>query len=324
MEWKITRYNEEFEAFNKLSSKEKRLYYFIDDKILPSQRYVSLYNKGDNIVLAVKTTQWYFINNRFFTKSIFRVLATITPKRIYSDCIQHAGNALCEYFGFTCTCKMNKILFRKILKHGKEAYDKYVESISEQNYPNIKDVKIFVEGDVSTFRKRYSDNIELQDLYRQAIILDRKIKTMWSDRKIHDIHMKWSEEIDKLKHRNLSTEPIWDINIQLPEDVELLNSEMRIAEEGSKMHHCIFNVYCSQLKYKSCVAFHVRNFTVMYSITPSVEFNQAFYAWNKSLSKEDMEYAKSLINYVKVIAESEINKIKQFYKNNLLCENLFQ
>lgn len=215
MEGKVIHYNEEFERFNKLSSKEKRLYYFIDDNILPSQRYVSLYNKGENIVLAVKIVQWYFINNKFFTKSTFEVLATITPKRIYSNCIQRAGNTLCEYFGFACTCKMNRLLFRKILKHGKEAYDKYVESISQQDYPNIKDVKIFVEGDVSTFRKRYSDNIELQDLYRQAIILDRKIKTIWSDRKIHDMHMKWSEEIDKLKHRNLSTEPIWNINIHL-------------------------------------------------------------------------------------------------------------
>ena len=159
----------------------------------------------------------------------------------------------------------------------------------------IEDVKVFVEGDLDVFVERVHDNHELRDLYRQAVILDKRIKITWSDRKIHDLHMKWTEEINKLKNRNCSRKMIWINTIELPSNVELLNSEMRIAEEGNAMHHCIFSNYCAVLTSRLKIAFHVDDYTVMFDIYQNkCEINQAYKAWNKPLSTEERKAAESL------------------------------
>ena len=206
---------------------------------------------------------------------------------------------------------VTKTDLRKVVKGGAEAYKAYVERRKEElSLPySLRDLKTFVDikdmEDARKFTVRYYDNDELQDLYRQAVALDKKIKMSWSDRKIHDLHMRWTEEIHKIKCRNCSTTPIWKNLPQLPEKVELLNSEMRIAEEGHKMHHCIFTNYLYRLKSKSSIAFHVRNFTVMFNINSNgeIHFSQAYHAWNKPLSDEDMAYARSLDTLVNDIVE---------------------
>jgi hypothetical protein len=133
-------------------------------------------------------------------------------------------------------------------------------------------------------------------LYNQAVALDKKIKLSWSDRKIHDLHMKWTEEIHKIKCRNCSAELIWQNIPPLPKEVELLNSEMRIAEEGHKMHHCIYTNYLNLLERKAKIAFHANDFTVMFDVDSNgCKLNQAYKAWNKALSKEEMDFAKSLV-----------------------------
>ena len=107
--------------------------------------------------------------------------------------------------------------------------------------------------------------------------------------------MKWTEKINKLKNRNCSTKMIWVNTIELPNNVELLNSEMRIAEEGSAMHHCIFSNYGTVLKNRLKIAFHVDDYTVMFDIYQNeCMMNQAYKAWNKPLSTEEQKAAESL------------------------------
>lgn len=144
---------------------------------------------------------------------------------------------------------------------------------------------------------------ELKDLLHQAKILNRVVKTSWSSRRIHDEHMKWTEEIHQLKTRNCSTEPIWKKNITLPKNVILLNSEKAIANEGSSMHHCIYTNYCRQLTNRTMIAFHVINndgdFTCSFKIQNNkVQFDQAFKAWNKRLTDSETRFAQSLESYV--------------------------
>ena len=158
------------------------------------------------------------------------------------------------------------------------------------------------------------ENDELRDLLYQAKKLNRIVKTSWSPRRIHDEHMKWTEEIHQLKTRNCSTEPIWEKCIKLPEGVTLLNSEKEIANEGSNMHHCIYTNYCGALKNKRMIAFHVVNkdgdFTCSFRIKDNqIEFDQAYKAWNKRLTDFEMELAQSLKHYV--IALIDLNPIEQ-------------
>lgn len=309
--WKTIEKGMHFEEFSKMPENEKRIYHLIDDIQLPYKKEVALYDKGNNKVLAYRMTQWYFMRNRYFTKSKMTVVATITPTRIYADDINWAGNCLCKYLGINNWHIYSKRVLRDILKRGEAAMNDYIEAQRERmNFPiSAWEMEYYTEGlNPFKFKERYLANIEFRDLFKQAIQLDRKIKLSWSDRKVHDIHMKWTEEIHKIKCRNCSRNPIWKKVPKLPEGVELLNSEMRIAEEGQKMHHCIYAVYNSSLITRRCMAFHVNDFTVMFSIDRdrNISFNQAYKAWNKPLSKEEMEYAKSLSVYVAQIMQANI------------------
>lgn len=310
--WKSLFKTSEFDYFSTLSEVEKRIYHLIDERALPHKIEACMYHKERNIIMATKTTSWMFKNNRFFLKSEYRTICTITPRRVFCDNIVHASDVLCSLLGIERIYSIvTKTDLRKVVKGGEKAYKEYVERRREElSLPySLRDLKTFVDikdmEDAKKFTERYYDNDELQDLYRQAVALDKKIKMSWSDRKIHDLHMKWTEEIHKIKCRNCSTTPIWKNLTEFPQDVELLNSEMRIAEEGHKMHHCIFTNYLYYLRSRSSIAFHVRDFTVMFNINSKgeINFSQAYHAWNKPLSSEDMAYARSLDALVNDIIE---------------------
>ena len=225
--------------------------------------------------------------------------------------------------GFEPNIHINKVLLRQIVKKGKSAYDDYLikhdnEIKCLKNGFSYEDLKIFTDNPNLFMEKMFSlpgqECYELKDLFYQAKQLNRVIKMSWSPRRIHDEHMKWTEEIHQLKTRNCSTEPIWEKCIKLPEGVTLLNSEKEIANEGSNMHHCIYTNYYNSLKNKRMIAFHVANkdedFTCSFRLRNNqIEFDQAYKAWNKRLTDSEMEFAQSLKHYV--IALIDLNPIEQ-------------
>lgn len=152
-------------------------------------------------------------------------------------------------------------------------------------------------------------NYVLVDILPQAIILQKKIKASWSDRKFSDMHHKWTYEIKNLMLHEKSEKHIWKTKIDLPEGINLLNSERDIFFEGTSMHHCIYECYFYGLQSKDKIAFHVNNsgdpFTVMFNITqycidstPTVEtnLNQAYHAYNKELSLRELEMIPMIEN----------------------------
>lgn len=318
--WLVSSESDHFGSFSELSDAEKRIQHLIDDLYLPSKCMYRIYKKDNNIVVAVKTLKWMFKKNRFFIKSNFDTLATVTPTRVFSTRIDEAARIVCKHLGFESNIHVNKVLFRQIIKKGKEAYDDYLIKHKEEiycqrygcNWDDIvtysDDPKLFLE------KAKMAENDELRDLLYQAKKLNRVVKMSWSPRRIHDEHIKWTEEIHKLKTRNCSTEPIWEKSVNLPKDVVLLNSEKEIANEGSSMHHCIYTNYCSQLKNKRMIAFHVVNkdgdFTCSFRLRDNqIEFDQAYKAWNQRLTCSEMEIAQSLKHYV--IALIDLNPIEQ-------------
>lgn len=318
--WLVSNESEHFASFSELSNAEKRIQHLIDDIHLPYRQMYRIYQKDKNIVIAIKELQWKFAKNRFFIKTTFDTLATITPTRVYSTKVDSAAYFVCKHLGFEPHIHINRILLRQIIKKGKEAYDDYLIKHEEEIYCHrygckwddivtySDNPKLFLE------RAKMPENDELRDLLYQAKKLNRIVKTSWSSRRIHDEHMKWTEEIHQLKTRNCSTEPIWEKSVKLPKGVILLNSEKEIANEGSSMHHCIYANYCGHLKNKRMIAFHVINengdFTCSFRLRDNqIEFDQAYKAWNKRLTNDEMEIAQSLKHYV--IALIALNPIEQ-------------
>lgn len=307
-DWVILHSSDNFESFNELSDVEKRIHHLIDQKGLPHRTLIKIYYKENNLVVAYKKLNWVFMRNRFFIKSDYKTLATITPKRIFCNDITNTCNILLDFFKLKSEyLPCNRTMLRAILNGKYEEYCKENALIIGYSKDTIK---LFVD-DIEAFKARVGYT-ELRDLFDQARILNRKIKMSWSDRKIHDIHMKWTEEIQTIKMRNCSEEPIWNNIPKLPHNVELLNSEKRIAEEGTKMHHCIYTNYLYPLEYQNAIAFHVHGdipYTVMFTKIYRNEwtFSQAYHAWNKPLTEEKMHEAMSLLTYALEINSANKN-----------------
>lgn len=314
-----------FNEFSNLSNDQKRIQYLIFNKPLPYKQQYRIYKKDDNIVIGYYETVWKFVNNRFFTKSEYKTVATITPKRIFASDLKHAFQIVNKHLDFEFDYRLaRKPLLRQIIKKGQAGYYEYMEKhkleidLMKNGY-NFNDVLTYTDNPEEVLKRFNWDNFSsccyFKDLLNQAKQLNKVIKMSWSDRRMHDEHMKWTEEIQEIKSQACSAKSIWENLIELPKNIELLNSEKRIANEGANMHHCIFTNYSSYLLDKRMVAFHIYaedlkdDFTCSFNITKSgINFDQAYKAWNKLLSDSEMEFAKSLINYVdQLCALNEIN-----------------
>lgn len=303
-----------FEAFKEMSDEEKRIYHFIDNRPLPISVKVRIYEKGKNVVIAEQIASWMFANNKFFISCKFDTLATITPTKVF--CNNRAGNTLCALLGITQEFRITKPLIRAMVMKGKSAYDEYtkkheVEIRAQRSGLCYNDLKTFTT-DARSIVERFEDeyNHELRDLIQQAKCLNKIVKHTWSDRKIHDIHMKWTEEIQAIKCRNCSTNPIWDIDVLMHNNITWLNTERQVADEGAKMHHCIYTNYWHMIARKEYVALHISetnpkdDYTIGFRIEydhrgeASVLLDQCYKAYNKPVTEEQKSYAGSLGNFV--------------------------
>ena len=324
--WVVSSESAHFASFSELSDEEKRIQHLIDGYNLPFKQMYRIYQKDKNIVVAIKELEWKFAKNKFFIKTTFDTLATITPTRVYSTNVRSAAYYVCEHLKISPKIQINKVLLRQLVKKGKVAYDEYLIKHADEIHCHklglswydvvtyTDDPKLFIDK----YEKDHLRYYELRDLLHQAKQLNRIIKTSWSARRIHDEHMKWTEEIHQLKTRNCSTELIWKKCPSLPKEVILLNSERAIADEGSSMHHCIYTNYCASLKVQKMVAFHVLgengDFTCSFNIyNNNVSFDQAYKAWNKQLLDSELQFAQSLKDYVvELISLNPIKKEDKF------------
>lgn len=288
-----------------MNDTDKRLYHFIDGNSLPWISRYNIYRKGENIVVATQERAYFFGNNRFYPKSKFETIATITPKRVYCSCKAKLTNLLFGIFSLPrhrIIRTFNAREIRAIFTGGEVKLHEILDQLNVSGVGiHLAHMKPFVDDfDLLCSRHQSGElnNHELYDLVDQAKALNRIIKASWSVRKIHDVHMKWTEEINKLKYRNASNDPIWNVDdIQIPIGVQLINSEMMCAHEGSNMHHCLYSNYSYAIRHKQYMAFHVNSvesdYTVGFRIVNNkCQFDQAFCAWNKHVSDSQKKFAQ--------------------------------
>lgn len=311
--WVTCRKDRYFDEFATMSDNDKRIYFFVDQHNLPEHVQVNIYKKGENIVIAESITQWTFASNRFFKQSRpMEVLVTITPKRVFgtkssmsraAHIVSMLGN-LRWYEPITIT----RPLLRQIVNLGQIAIDKEIEKQKYQllarkfriQYTSAKQVTTDINAILESLEKDY--NGELRDLIHQALTLNRVVKHTWSNRKIHDMHMRWTREITNLKYRNVTTDPVWkEIEFKFPENIKLINSARECLDEGNKMHHCLYTNYWGRIRQRKYVAFHVSDPEGDYTVGISIDYkgnptiDQVRRSYNNPVSPQQQEFAQSLI-----------------------------
>lgn len=312
--WVTTYESPYFEEFSSMSDMDKRIYTFIENRAMPLKRMVKLYQKEKNIILAEKYLIHTFMRNRFFIKSEYKTLFTITPKRTFCNNPICAANLLYDIMGYLHThAPQNKTSLRNFVLKGEipEREDTKIQRILDLFGPTELDN---YTTDKNKMVDRIINNNDMQHLIRDMIVqckaLNLKINSDWSDRRLRDQHKIWNDHINKYRHKNCKNDLIWDTSdIVFPDEIELINSEKRCAEEGDNMHHCLYNCYWREIDNKDYMAFHVESDTgdftvgVIVKTDNTVRIDQAYKAYNKIITEEDqskldevLELAQEIIN----------------------------
>lgn len=313
--WVLLGSDRTFQAFLEMSDEEKRIHYFIDCKSLPDRTLIRIYKKNDNIVVGLREESWHFARKKFYVRRKFQTLATVTPKRVFRE--SRLDSILVQHFGLAWGISLDAKNVRNLLTKGKEGFVK-PKPKTIRDIVSIPLIEHYTSDPsaIITRVKTWDDSMcyLFRDMLMQAAGLNRIIKSEWSDRKIKDKHNDWSEEIGKIKARNCSYDPVYDKIPRLPKGVTFINSERQCADEGFSMHHCLYSNYWSRIKSKNYTALHVEHpegkFTVgmcaerIYNLDGedtdriTYVFDQAFGVHNKTLTDEQMKYAKSLAQIV--------------------------
>lgn len=311
----------EFDRFGEMSDTEKRLYKFLEKRTLPSKTMFSIYQKEDNIVIAIHTSAWHFGKNRFYVKrDSANALATITPKRVFcsGENLAQAINIVSHRLGVDKILPNTKTTLRRLVTEGVECVKDLITDSEDTAYrcrqlglpySSLQMVTTDIDAIVNRLWDNYSD--ELKDLLTQALILNKTINHKWSDRRINDEHTKWTFEIMKMKAPYCSDELVWkDIEVKLPDNITLINSEQACCAEGILMWHCLYTNYWGAIRLKKYVAFHVTDpdegdYTVGFRISSkkTVKLDQVRRKRNGNVSDKQNETAMHLQPIVEMMLD---------------------
>ena len=328
--WITTYESREFKSFSQKTDKEKRICKFIYHETLPYKYMYKLYRKENNIVLARKIIQFAFMRNRFFLKSEYATLMTITPKRVFCNTIEEASRFILQRLDCDDIKIKTKRELRDLIIKGKLP----TEIIIDPKIMNV--LQHFGPTELETYTTNKNHMVSrlvnsldgsecglfslIRDMILQCKALNVKINSEWSYRRMQDQHNRWNDEINIIRHRNCSESSIWNIdNIHIPDYIELINSERRCADEGDNMNHCLYNCYNHNIQSKRYMAFHIKSETGDFTVGIRIDhkntvcFDQAFKAYNKEITNDD----KARLNEILKMAQSivDINVLRDTLLN---------
>ena len=163
-----------------------------------------------------------------------------------------------------------------------------------------------------------------------ALQLNKKVNFSWSRNKFQEINIQWSRELMREDIEKRNPKDIYK-NKELIKGAKLLSSERDVFEEGMTMHHCVYTNYWGLIESGKYIALHLNSTTNPLGITLGVQvmydynnqdniilrlvFDQAFYAYDKTLSTEDYQMCEDYFidnedNLIKILTDSFTNKSK--------------
>lgn len=97
---------------------------------------------------------------------------------------------------------------------------------------------------------------EIQDLIRQAQMLNRKIDFKWSTKRMAEVHDEWTKEIMDLEQESVEMVQYNYLN-ELPHNgcLELITNSKDLYIEGRMMAHCVYTNYAGSVANKTYFVF---------------------------------------------------------------------
>ena len=230
-----------------------------------------------------------------------------------------SSNAYDEIITYMKVATNQETLFNK-LKTGviQTRSSKPVNSINQDKYGWLTSIFNCLEKPVE--KSLVADAVDL------ALQLNKKVNFSWSENKFREINIQWSRELMRKDIEKRNPQDIYK-NKELIKDAKLLSSERDVFEEGMIMHHCVYTNYWRLIESGKYIALHLNSTVnplgitlgvqVMYdynnkdNIISKLVFDQAFYAYDKTLSTEDNQMCKDYLidnedNLIKILTDSFI------------------
>ena len=230
-----------------------------------------------------------------------------------------SSNAYDEIITYMKVATNQETLFNK-LKTGviQTRSSKPINSINQDKYGWLTSIFNCLEKPVE--KSLVADAVDL------ALQLNKKINFSWSENKFREINIQWSRELMRKDIEKRNPQDIYK-NKELIKDAKLLSSERDVFEEGMIMHHCVYTNYWGLIKSGKYIALHLNSTVNSLGITLGVwvrydsnnqdniisklVFDQAFYAYDKTLSTEDNQMCKDYLidnedNLIKILTDSFI------------------
>lgn len=140
------------------------------------------------------------------------------------------------------------------------------------------------------------------DTLRLATEFGYMINSNWSLKRLNEEHLNWSKEVDFARYdiKDIKAPLYKDVPTFIGYDAKVLNTAEELFLEGKTMHNCVFSNYFDRVRDHKYIIIKLFSpntlkdinigirFNMMYS--KAIELDQAFYAYNESLTNEDRTY----------------------------------
>jgi len=169
-------------------------------------------------------------------------------------------------------------------------------SISKQDFLRravvAKDVNHFIEYLLTPNDNR--SNLVLEDMVKEALILEKKIDYKWSSKRLTEEHKAWTEEIMQVEIDSLDDVKIPAVerfDKYTPDGFKLLKTQKEVFYEGKTMKHCVYTAYWNSIKNSSYIAYHIKldNEEVTLGVNvydDKMVYNQCYSRYNGPISSK--------------------------------------
>lgn len=158
---------------------------------------------------------------------------------------------------------------------------------------------------------------EMQDLIKQALMLDRKIDFKWSKKRMHEVHSEWTHEIMDLEQESVEMVK-YNYQNELPYNgcLELITDSKELYIEGRMMSHCVYTNYADKVRGKTYFVLKFTDRDVRATVGISKNWEGENFILNQMYSKHNKSIDQCYHDYVQEWLEKR--EVQAWFKYNYM------
>lgn len=166
----------------------------------------------------------------------------------------------------------------------------------------------------------------VDDCFKQAAILQEKIDFKWSKNRLNDVHNQWTKQIMAMEIDFIGSATVSYKKLPaLPQNIEVIQTQKRLFEEGFNMKHCIYTNYLTQWKRGDYLVLHFKGtdpITVglCLNVESKAEVDQMYHKSNREVNGLEELHVRGVINpHLKKLTTSmkSVKKQRQLFITNI-------